>query len=461
MIHYIRQLTIVKEVLMKDLTKGNIYKTFILFAIPLVLAGILSQGYSLIDTVIAGKFLGADGLAAIGATSAFISFSSSIFWGYAAGSSIHTAALFGAKKYKEIKSAVYHNLISLVVAAIAFGIIVVLCDDFILRLLCVDEAIYSDAKLYLDIYIIGFFLMLLSNNCVHIMNAFGLSSYPFFMSLLSAVLNIGGNIFSVAVLKLGVAGIAFSTLFSALAVDICYMFKIRKCFLEMGVLKDKVSFNPGLLKKISIYGMPVAMQQLIMYVAGLMISPMVNGIGSEASAAYTVVMQIYNINASVYQNSAKTLSNYTAQCVGAGKTNQLKKGVRVGLLQGIVFLSLPLLICCIWAKPVCALFFPEGYTGEGLDYAILYARVYLPFIVFNLVNNLFHAFYRGTASMKLLLLLTGAGAASRIVFSMLFVQWYGMQGVYIGWVLSWITESILAGISYFSDRWKKTLPKTS
>ena len=79
------------------------------------------------------------------------------------------------------------------------------------------------------------------------MNAFGLSSYPFFMSLLSAVLNIGGNIFSIAVLRAGVAGIALSTLFSALVVDICYVFKIKKCFLEMGVLKDKVSFNPGLL----------------------------------------------------------------------------------------------------------------------------------------------------------------------------------------------------------------------
>lgn len=461
MIHYIGQRSFVKEVHMKDLTKGNIYKTFILFAIPLVLAGILSQGYSLIDTVIAGKFLGADGLAAIGATSAFISFSSSIFWGYAAGSSIHTASFFGAKKYKEIKSAVYHNLISLVLAAIAFGIIVVLCDDFILEMLCVDKAVYSDAKLYLDIYIMGFFLMLLSNNCVHIMNAFGLSSYPFFMSLLSAVLNIGGNIFSIAVLRAGVAGIALSTLFSALVVDICYVFKIKKCFLEMGVLKDKVSFNPGLLKKISIYGLPVAMQQLIMYVAGLMISPMVNGIGSSASAAYTVVMQIYNINASVYQNSAKTLSNYTAQCVGAGKIGQLKKGVRVGLLQGMVFLSLPLLVCFIRARLVCALFFPEGYTGEGLDYAILFVRVYLPFILFNLVNNLFHAFYRGTASMKLLLLLTGTGAVSRIVFSMIFVQGYGMQGVYIGWVLSWITESILAGVSYFSGGWRKTLPKGS
>ena len=120
---------------MKDLTRGNIYKTFILFAIPLVLSGVLSQCYNLIDTVIAGKFLGDNGLAAIGCTAAFISFSSSIFWGYAAGASIHIAALFGARKYRDIKAAVYHNLGTLTAASVAFGLLVVLCDDWILRFL--------------------------------------------------------------------------------------------------------------------------------------------------------------------------------------------------------------------------------------------------------------------------------------------------------------------------------------
>ena len=445
---------------MKDLTKGNIYKTFILFAIPLVLAGILSQGYSLIDTVIAGTFLGDDGLAAIGATSAFLTFSSAIFWGYASGASIYIASLFGACKFKEIKAAVCHNLALITIAALVFGITVALGSDLVLQLLCVDSSIYADAKIYLCIYILGFFLMLLSNNFVHLMNAFGLSSYPFYMSLISAVLNIAGNIISITVLHLGVAGVALSTLLSALIVDLCYVIKLKKCFTEMGILKVKVRFDPDVLKKISAYALPVSAQQLIMYIAGLAISPMVNGIGSAASAAYTVVMQLYNLNSAIYQNSAKTLSNYTAQCVGAGKTNQLKKGVRVGFIQGVVFLFFPLLVCMLMAKQVCSLFFPSGYTGEGLDYAVTFVRLYLPFIVFNLINNLFHAFYRGTASMKLLVLLTTLGAISRILYSVLLVGSLGMTGIYLSWVLSWITEAIVALLSYYKGAWKKTLPGT-
>lgn len=440
---------------MKDLTSGNIYKTFILYAIPLVLSGLLSQCYNLIDTVIAGKYLGDSGLAAIGSTSAFLSFSSSVFWGYASGAAIYIAALFGARKYRDIKRAVYHNLSLVTIAAVIFSLLAVLCSDYILHFLQVDPAIHNDAKLYLNIYILGFFLILLSNNFIQILNALGVSSFPFYMAIISAVLNIAGNIISITVLHMGVAGVAASTLFSAFAVDICYIWKLKACFREMGVLQEKVRFDFEIIRKISVYALPSSMQQFIMYFSSLIISPMVNGLGSNASATYTVVLQIYNFIAGLYQNSSKTLGTYTAQCVGAGKLNQLKKGVRTGFIQGIAFIALPLFICVFMAKPVCALFFPKGYSGTGLDYALLFTQVYLPFILFNVINNLFHSFYRGTASMKLLVLLTGVGAVSRVLFSLMLVHTHGMSGIYMGWVLSWIAESVLALGTYFTGAWRK------
>ena len=440
---------------MKDLTRGNIYKTFILFAIPLVFSGLLSQCYNLIDTVIAGKYLGDNGLAAIGSTSAFLSFASSVFWGYASGAAIHIAALFGARKYRDIKRAIYHNLGVVTIAAVLFSLLVVLCSDTILRFLKVDPVIHHDAKLYMNIYILGFFLILLSNNFVQILNALGVSSFPFYMAVISAVLNITGNIISITVLHMGVAGVALSTLLSALVVDICYIWKIKACFREMNVLQEKVYFDFEIIRKLSIYALPSSAQQFIMYFSSLIISPMVNGLGSNASAAYTVVLQIYNFIANLYQNSAKTLGTYTAQCVGAGKFNQLKKGVRAGFIQGIAFIAAPLLICVFMAEPVCALFFPKNYHGAGLSYAILFAQFYLPFILFNVINNLFHSFYRGTASMKLLVLLTTVGAVSRVLFSLILVQTHGMSGIYMGWVLSWVTESVLALWTYFKGTWRR------
>lgn len=442
---------------MKDLTQGNIYKNFIVFAIPMVLAALLSQAHAAIDTIIAGKFLGSNGLGAIGATAAFISFASSIFWGFSAGSSIYTAALFGAQAYPAIKSSIYHSLGITAVISFAFSLLTILFCDPILRILQVDPEIFVDAKRYLVIYMIGLYIILLNNNFVHLMNAFGMSSFPFLMSLVSAVLNIVGNILAVAVFRLGVAGVAAATVLSALIVDIFYFIKLNKCFCEMNVKNTKVKFSKDVLSKISAYGIPAALQQSIMYASSMLVSPLINAIGSGASAGYAVALRIYEISAAIYQNSTKTLSNYAAHCKGAQKSvSYFKKGVRVGLLQAIMFVSVPLFACVFFSNGVCSLFFPSGQSGDGLYYAIMFSQIYLPFILFNLVNNLFHGFYRGIGFMRLLLILTAIGGVSRVIFTYILAG-YGMHGIYGGWVLSWITEAIFAAVTYFMGTWKKSI----
>ena len=137
---------------MKNLTEGNIYKTFLLFAVPLILAGFLSQAYSIIDTIVAGRILNYNGLAAIGATSAFIQFFSSIFWGYGVGFSIFIARLFGAKEYKKLKTAIYINY-SITAAVIIFlSVVIVFIKAPVLNLLAVDNLIKRDAGEYFCIY---------------------------------------------------------------------------------------------------------------------------------------------------------------------------------------------------------------------------------------------------------------------------------------------------------------------
>lgn len=440
---------------MKDLTRGKLYKTFLLYAIPMVLSGLLSVAHGTIDTVIAGKFLGDDGLAAVGCTSAFLSFASALFWGFGSAASIFTASLFGAKDYVAIKSSIYHFLSVVIAASVLFSVIVIAFSDPILNFLQVDPTIYMDAKLYLCIYLVGFSMILLNNTFVHTMNALGLSSYPLYMSVLSAVLNISGNIFAITVLKLGVAGVAAATVLSAFVVDVFYVLKLRSCFREINVLKTKVHFDKKMLAKISIFSMPSAFQQAIMYTASVLISPIINAIGSSASASYAVVLKIYDFSAQTYYASSKTVSSYTAQCIGAGKDfGYIKKGVRIGLMQSLIFASVPILICVCFAKPICGIFFPAGSGGESLAYSILFSRYFLPFVLFNAVNNLFHAFYRATGTGRLLMLLTAVGAVSRLIFTILLAS-RGMTGVFIGWALSWIFEAVLAIASYFSGMWKK------
>lgn len=440
---------------MKDLTKGNIYKTFFLFAIPLVLSGILNQTYSLIDTIIAGKYLGSDGLAATGCTSGFESLVAGLFGGYTLGISTYIASLFGAKKYKEIKTIYYHNQVFIAVLSIFLGVVALIFDDYILKILQVDPVIYDDAKIYMNIILLGAFVSRMNVNSVYTLNAFGIASYTFYVSLASAVLNVVGNIVSITMLEWGVAGVAISTVFSSFVVYFLYAFKIRQCFNKIGVANEKVHFSIRKITRTFDYTLPCMAQQSTMFIASFILSPMINGIGSSASAAYAIAQKIHNICITMYSSSSRTLNNYAAQCLGSGKHHLLKKGVRVGLLQSIAFVLPPILLCSIFAKPICASFFPADYVGESLQMSILFARYYLPFTFLHLIVTLFHSFYRGVGKPVLVLVLTAIGSVSRIIFSAIFIHFYGFEGVYIGWLLSWAAEAIVIGITYFSGMWQK------
>ncbi len=440
---------------MKDLTKGNIYKTFLLFAIPMVLSGFLSQAYSIIDTIMAGKLLDADSLAMIGCTSAFITFFCSVFWGYGIGFSIYIARLFGAKEYEKLKEAIYLNYGIMIVIVLALSVFFVLFKGQVLELLNVDPVIRDGAGRYFAIYMLGSIFVLLSYNGVYLMNAMGSGSFPLYMSMISTVIHIVGNFISVKYLNLGVLGIAISTVLSAFVVDLCYFAELRKCFKQLGVGDYKVSFSVKSLAPSTKYAIPVMMQQMIMYVSSFVISPMINGIGKSASAAYVICLKVYDINATIYQNSAKTLSNYEAQSIGAKKYENIKKGLRVGFLQGLLF-SLPALVLSIvFADSFCLAFLPSGYSGEALNLSLTFVQFFLPFILFNLVNNLFHSFYRGVAAMKLLVVAATIGSVARMIATFLTVGKYGMNGAYFGWAFSWFAEFVFVLFVYYTNRWKR------
>ncbi len=440
---------------MKNLTEGNIYKNFILFAIPLVLSGLLTQAFNIINTVVAGKYLGDAGLAATGATAGFFSFYGAIFWGWGMGFSINIAKLFGEKNYKKIKSNIFSNVFMLFILMTLAGIIMAIFKNPLLDMLNVDNSVRNEASKYFLILITTYFIAIMRVWGVYIFNSFGMSAFPFMVSLISSIFSTVAKVISLTVLNMGVSALAVITQLTGLIVITVYYIKLKKCFSEMGVNKEKYKVDFKEIKDTVSYAAPTTFQQMVMAVVSFLISPLVNAIGSSASAAYSVVMNIYNLNAQVYQHSAKTVSNYAAQCVGTRKFYNLKKGVKVGFLQGICFLTPVLLICIIFARPICSMYFPKGYAGESLSFTLTFVKFYLPFIAFNMINNLFHAFYRGVVAMKALVSATVIGTVTRLIPTILLIPVYGMTGVYIGWAVSWIAEAIFTVIVYFSGIWKK------
>ncbi|MBE6650098.1 MAG: hypothetical protein E7613_02175 [Ruminococcaceae bacterium] len=435
---------------MKDLTSGNIYKNFILFAIPMVLSGMLSQAYSTIDTVIAGKFIGDTALAAVGATSPLISFMSSIFWGFGVGFAVYVARLFGAGEYIKIKNVIYTCLIISGAVLLTVSALLIIFKGPVFSLFNISQN--SDTVTYFVCYMAGFVFIILSSYGVFLTNSLGIGSFPFIMSILSAILNISGNIFTVVFLGWGVFGLAISSVIAAMAVCICYVFKFRKCYKEMGVLKEKTSFDKNGFKSSARYAVPNMTQQMIMYASGMLVSPMINKMGTTATAAYTVAQKTYDINASVYQNSSKTVSNYTSQACGARKYHLLKKGIKVGAIQAVLF-ALPFILACfLFPKTIAGFFFDSDASLESIEYATLFMSRFLPFIVINIFANLFHSYFRGLGEKAPLMLSTLCGSITRIVLSFILIPKMGMTGMYIAWVAFWITDAIVCILFYFKSK---------
>lgn len=443
---------------MKNLVQGNIYKTFFLFALPMILSGVLSQAMGMVNTLIAGQFLGEAGLAATGSTGALTTFCSSMFWGFSAGFGVYIARLFGAREYESIRTAVRSYLLFVGTATVFISLLCVALCNPLLGWLRVDAAVRADARIYLPIWMAAFPLHIMTNSGVVLLNALGLSGYPFCVSLTSSVLGVCGNLLTVAVLGWGVAGIALSSLLASLTATVCYLIKLRACYREMKLPPRRFSITFMPVRASLPYTLPAAGQQMTMYLANMVLAPIVNSVGRSASAAYVVVQQIYSLNASIYQNSSKTLSNYAAQCLGQDappdvQRGHLRRGLLVGLAQGML-LALPLLaLCVIFPERTATLFLRSDDTQATSALLVTFIRFYLPFILLNLLNNLFHSLYRGVGAMRLLLISTGIGGLTRIAASLWLTPRFGMDGFYAGWAISWGAEAVFCAVVYFTGNW--------
>lgn len=441
---------------MKDLTKGNIYKTFLLFAIPMVLSSLLSQAYSTIDTIMAGKLLGDSALAAIGALSPFETFVDSVFWGYGMGVGVYVSHLFGAGAYGKLRQVIVNNF------RFAFSLLFLLSCVFLLfrweiyGFLKIDPAIVQDCDRYFFITTAGKVFILYMSFSVSVFNAVGDSAFPLSISVLSAVLNIAIGAAGILLMHMGIEALAWSTVLSAVVCAGVYWLRLRSVFKKMQVAAVKTPIRFLEIKEAGRFSLSVMVQQSVMYFAGMILSPMLNGIGGAASASYSVSLKIYNINAAIYINSSKTVGSYTAQCYGANKYHLLKKGVRVGALQTLVLVMPVLLACCLFASSVTSLFYAKDANPESVEYTVMYLRYFLPFLTCNIFANLFHNFFRGIGRMRALLITTIAGSVARIIISAILIGPFGIYGYYAGWVLSWIADGAVGAGIYFFGSWRKT-----
>ena len=439
---------------MKKLFEGNIRKNFFIYAFPLILTALLSQSYNFINTYMAGHFLGDTGISSVGSVTPFSTLISSLCWGYVTGFSIYVATLYGRNEYKSMINVIKTNILITSLVIVCFSISCILFKEPIFNYLNIEHELKKDASIYFIIIMAGLVINHQVWIGVYVANAIGITMFPFVASFITSFLNILGNYILIKYFNLGVAGIALSTLISNFITAIFYYIVLGKAFLKMGCVLSGIYFDRKEISTSFKFGFPTMLQQSVMYICTMVTSPLTNSCGSNAIAGYTVGMRLYDLNAAVYQNSNKTVSNYIAQCIGGEKYHLLKKGIKTGIIQTGLFL-LPFLAITVFG----AEFFGDLFLDneEGISYASSFMKFCMPFVVFNVINNLMHAIFRSMGAGKILVCSTVVYSLTRIIFSYLLFGRYKMYGIFAAIVLSWIIESIYGLGMYFFGNWKNNI----
>ena len=421
----------------KDLTTGKIMPILVNFTVPLVLGNLFQLTYNAVDSIIVGHFVGKEALAAVGICNPISTLMILFLNGLCMGSSILMGIQYGAKDYKTLHRQISTTMLSGVVFSFFLTLFCVVFAVPILHLLQVDASIMEMTRQYLRIIFLGLMFTFLYNFFSSTLRALGDSASPLYFLIISAVLNIFGDLFFVIVLKAGSNGCAISTVLSeALCCLFCIIYIQKKVpILRLG--KKWLVFDSRLLKKTIAYGWASAMQQATVQMGKIAIQALVNTMGVSVAAAFAVVNRIDDFAITPEQNIAHAMTALMAQNKGAGKNDRMREGFRCGMILEIVYGAAVMVICQVFAGELMALFVKdEEVIGHGVIYLHLIAVMY----ILPAVTNAIQGFFRGIGDLKVTLMSSFTNMAVRVIAAapMILLWNFGIEALPYSYLAGWV-----------------------
>ena len=421
----------------KDLTTGKIMPILVDFTVPLVLGNLFQLTYNAVDSIIVGHFVGKEALAAVGICNPVSTLMILFLNGLCMGASILMGIQYGAKDYETLHRQISTTLLSGAVFSFFLTLVCVIFAVPILLLLQVDPSIMDMTVQYLRIIFLGLMFTFLYNFFSSTLRALGDSASPLYFLIISAILNIFGDLFFVIVLKAGSNGCAISTVLSeALCCLFCIIYIQKKVpILRLG--KKWLVFDAGLLKKTIAYGWASAMQQATVQMGKIAIQALVNTMGVSVAAAFAVVNRIDDFAITPEQNIAHAMTALMAQNKGAGKNDRMREGFRCGMILELVYGAAVMLICLGFARPLMSLFVKdEEVIGHGVVYLHLIAVMY----ILPAVTNALQGFFRGIGDLKVTLMSSFTNMTVRVIAAapMVLLWNFGIEALPYSYLAGWI-----------------------
>ena len=441
----------------RDLTKGSVIKSMLLFAVPMILGDLLQQCYNIADTLIVGKFLGRDALAAVGSSFTLMTFLTSIILGLCMGSGALFSMRFGEHDERALSENLCASFFFIAFVTVLLNTSAFICIDELRTFLRVPAEIWSDMRAYLFVIFMGIPAVFLYNYFASFLRAIGNSVIPLFFLAASAVLNIILDLWFVIGLNRGVAGAAEATViaqyFSGIGISIYTLLRLPQAHSVWNIryLKRKR------VREIISFSTLTCVQQSVMNLGILMVQGLVNSFGPVVMAAFAAAVKIDAFAYMPVQDFGNAFSTFIAQNYGAKKSSRIRSGLKCAVCISMSFCVVISALVCAFAKPLMTLFVNTGETEvilEGVRYLRIEGAFYSGIGCLFLLYGLYRAL--GKPGMSVVLTIISLGTRVALAYLLSAIPAFGVTGIWwsvpIGWLLA---DSV--GLLYYRARKKELL----
>lgn len=438
-----------------ELTHGPVMKTMLRFAIPMILGNLLQQCYNIADTLIVGRFLGSDALAAVGSSFTLMTFLTSILLGLSMGSGTVFSILFGQKDIQGLKEGILASFFLLSVVTVVLNVFIFVGIDWIIWFLRTPMQLVDLMKEYLIIIFSGLVGIFLYNYFASLLHSLGNSLTPLIFLAISAILNIILDIYFVTSLNRGVAGAAEATVISQYVSGIGIAIYTKIKYSDLLKRDQNIRLRLSRIKEITSFSTLTCLQQSIMNFGILAVQGLVNSFGTTVMAAFAAAVKIDAFAYLPVQDFGNAFSIFIAQNYGAQNTKRIKTGIRVATILSISFSLVVSLCVFLFAEPLMTFFINAKEVSvimEGVRYLRIEGAFYF------LIGGLFllYGLYRAIAKPGMSVVLTVVSLGVRVILSYILssISIIGVIGIWWSIPIGWLLADIL-GVGYYFFKYKK------
>ena len=441
----------------RDLTKGPVIKSMLLFTIPMILGDLLQQCYNVADTLIVGQFLGRNALAAVGSSFALMTFLTSVILGLCMGSSALFSIRFGQKDERALHESLrasffFIALITVLLNALAFAFL-----DELSTFLQVPAEVWGDMRAYLFVIFAGIPAVFLYNYFASFLRAIGNSVVPLCFLAVSAVLNIALDLWFIVGLSKGVIGAAAATVIAQYLSGAGIALYSLKRFPQARSIGRLRNLRKNRIREVAAFSTLTCVQQSIMNFGILMVQGLVNSFGPVVMAAFAAAVKIDAFAYMPVQDFGNAFSTFIAQNYGAKQSERIRQGLKGAVCISVAFSVIVSVLVCAFAEPLMTLFIDVGETeviAEGVRYLRIEGLFYCGIGCLFLFYGLYRAL--GKPGMSVVLTIISLGTRVALAYLLSAVPTIGVIGIWWSVPIGWILADIV-GLIYYLMKKKKLL----